>query len=205
MSPAAATLLLVRHASTEAVGQWLAGRQDVELNADGRAEAETLASLLSRTRAARLYSSPRSRALATAVTIGRPHGLEPVIVPGLDEVDFGEWTGRRFDVLADDPAWRAFNRERQLAIAPGGEPMRDVVERARRFLDNVRTSHAGDLVVAVTHADVIRCAMVALIGINLDAVARLQISPARVTVTRLWPEWAEVVSVNTSPEIADLA
>jgi broad specificity phosphatase PhoE len=41
-----------------------------------------------------VYSSPLERAMETAGPVGQRHHLEVQTALGLNEVDFGEWTGR---------------------------------------------------------------------------------------------------------------
>ncbi len=194
-----ARTLLVRHASTDAVGAVLAGRNEgLPLNARGRAEAAALAEALQAIPIACVYTSPRDRALETAAAVARGHALSPIILPELDEVDFGMWTGRTLDQLSSEPGWRAFNASRETAGAPGGERLAEVRVRARRLLDRVRTWHAGEVVVAATHADIVRTALAEATGMGLDAASRFVISPASVTSLALWPDWAEVLRLNDS-------
>ena len=73
-------LLLIRHGTTDAVGQRLVGRlPGIPLNAKGRAEVAALGARLAGAALAAVYSSPLERALETASAIAAPHGLEPVL------------------------------------------------------------------------------------------------------------------------------
>src|SRR5690606_18884497 len=65
-------VLLIRHAHTDAVGEWLAGRSDdVPLNQVGRAQAERLRTRLTAVDVAAVYSSPMQRAIETAGPLAR--------------------------------------------------------------------------------------------------------------------------------------
>src|SRR3546814_17533110 len=59
-----------------------------------------------------IHASPRRRTVETASIIAQALGLEVVIAPDLDEVDFGSWNGRSFPELEQDPRWRDWNRSR---------------------------------------------------------------------------------------------
>jgi hypothetical protein len=55
-------IVLIRHAHTEAVGSWLAGRTiDVPLSTEGRRQAQRLSSALAKVALDALYSSPLAR------------------------------------------------------------------------------------------------------------------------------------------------
>jgi len=48
---------------------------------------------------------------------------------GLNEVDFGEWTGLTFDVLNARMEWQRFNSSRSVAEVPCGETASEVQQR----------------------------------------------------------------------------
>src|SRR5205085_3024389 len=119
-----AVLLLIRHAAHVEYGRILSGRRrDVALSSDGLQQAEIVSDLLAVEPLAAVYSSPRERAYYTARTIGEPQELKVRIADGLDEVDFGDWTGMSFNDLEGDPAWTEWNEARGSARPPGGESM----------------------------------------------------------------------------------
>src|SRR5947209_20190589 len=96
----AAMVHLVRHCAHGDVGHVLSGRcAGASLTAEGRAEAAWLAARFLDERIAAIQSSPRLRARETAETIGAALGLSVEIVDALDEIDFGDWTGRSFAEL----------------------------------------------------------------------------------------------------------
>lgn len=195
MTPA--TIHLVRHATHATVGHALAGRRPgIGLDENGRAQAGRLAARFRAAPPDLVVSSPVQRAMETARPIAAACGLETVEELGLQEIDFGAWTGQSFAALADDPAWMAWNRGRGLAQAPGGEAMHQAQSRALLSLEAIRARVAGGTAVAVSHADIIRGVLCAVLGMPLDAILRLSIDPASVTILRLWPERGEVVGVN---------
>jgi ribonuclease H / adenosylcobalamin/alpha-ribazole phosphatase len=172
-------LLLIRHAHTDAVGVRLAGRAPGhELNATGRAEAERLGRRLAAVPLTAIYSGPLARAQQTAAAIAKPHGLAVRTLPALDELDFGEWTGRTFEELAADPRWRTWNEARGSAGTPGGETMLEVQRRVVEGLSRLVQSHAGETIAAVSHADVVRAALAFWLRMPLDDLLKLEIAPA---------------------------
>ncbi len=191
------TILLIRHGQTDAVGEWLAGRTEgVPLNQPGRAQAERLRARLASVNIAAIYSSPLQRAIETAGPLARERGLriEPRIE--LAEVDFGEWNGERFDRLATDPRWTRFNACRSMAGVPRGERAPDVQARIVHLLEDLRVAHPGQTIACVSHADVIRLAVLYVAGAPVDFIHRFEIAPASVTALAAGEDCPALLYVN---------
>jgi len=172
------TLYLVRHAAHDDVGSYLAGRlPGIHLGSAGLAQADRLAARLATTTLETILCSPRERARATAAAIARGRGIEPQPTPALDEIDFGCWSGQRFEALAADPRWRRWNAARSLARTPGGECMLDVQRRVVALIEGL-----SGPVLLVSHADVIKAAVCHYLGLALDAWSRFDIAPASISV-----------------------
>jgi broad specificity phosphatase PhoE len=194
------TVLLVRHAACDHVGRRIAGRAaGVHLNGRGRAQAEALAQALAGQRIDAVYSGPLERAMETAHALGQRIGRPVDPAPGLDELDFGEWTGCSLDALTQDPRWQAFNTARSTTRIPAGELMGEAVDRAMAELARFAREHPDGVVAAVSHGDIIRGVLLRCLGMPLDQVHRIEVAPGSVSVVRLWDESAQVVSVNWTP------
>jgi probable phosphoglycerate mutase len=186
---------LIRHAEHGLLGRELVGRKpDVRLSEVGRCQAERLADRLQAFAVDAVLSSPRERALETAEPIAARHRRSIDIVPALDEVDFGQWTGRRFDELNDDARWRSFNRHRADISIPGGELLVEVQARVIRLVEILREQQPEGGFVLVTHGDVIRAALLHWLGMPLDFIHRLEIGPASRSSLRVeGGEWRVLV------------
>jgi broad specificity phosphatase PhoE len=190
-------VLLIRHAQTDAVGDRLPGRvEDLPLNQVGRAQAERLRARLATTDIAAVYSSPLQRAIETAGPLAGERNLRIEPLLELLEVDFGEWSGERFEALARDPRWSRFNKVRSLSAPPGGERPLETQARVVRALEIGRTRHPNQTVVFVTHADVIRLAILYTAGAPIDFIHRFDILPASVTAIALDGEQSTLLYVN---------
>lgn len=188
-------VVLVRHGSHDRLGRVLCGRMPgVSLSAAGRAEAEAVARRLAGSGAATLLASPRERTAETASLIAAALDLTVETEPGLDEIAFGDWTGRAFDDLAADPLWSAWNMARATARPPGGESMAEAQGRVGRVLD--RLAEDGAPAILVSHGDVIRAALLKILGLGLDAYDRIVVDPASCSELALWPGGGRVVSIN---------
>jgi broad specificity phosphatase PhoE len=191
------TLLLIRHAAHVELGRTLSGRRrDIALSDDGLQQAEIVADLLAVEPIAAVYSSPRERAWYTARELAERLGLKVQPSDGLDEVDFGEWTGLSFDALEGDPGWDEWNSARASARPPGGESMQEAVLRAVAEVERIRLEHRGMTVAAVSHCDIIRGLIAHSLGLPLDNLLRFDIDPASVSRLVIGDWGARVVSVN---------
>jgi ribonuclease H / adenosylcobalamin/alpha-ribazole phosphatase len=183
----AATLLLVRHAAHSDLGDRLTGREpDGGLSPIGKQQAAGLAERLQSRPLSAVYASPRRRTQETARTIAKAHGLAVRTEAALDEIDFGEWTGRRFAELDGWPEWDRWNRERSVARCPGGESMSEAQARAVAFAIEASAAHEGH-VVMVTHCDIIRALMCWHQRRSLDDILEFVAEPASVTCLEIAP------------------
>lgn len=171
--------LLVRHATCERMDEMLLGRTvDAPLDARGMQQAAAMARALSSDRELLIVASPRRRAQQTAAAVAAITDAEIVTSHDIDEVDFGEWSGRTFVQLADDPSWRKWNEKRSSARTPAGESIADIQTRALRQLRQLQTQYPGRLIIVVTHAEVIRAVVLHWLEASVDGYYRLTVSPA---------------------------
>jgi len=172
-------LVLVRHAepAEDARGRCY-GSLDVGLSPVGAESAERLATL----DCDAVYSSPRIRALDTALPIAAARRLEVRVDDGLRELDFGELEGRTYDeIAASEPElYRAWMERPTTVTFPGGESFAHLKERALASLDRIRAAH--ECALAVTHGGVIRAALGAWLAMPDDAIFRLDRRYCGITV-----------------------
>lgn len=159
------TFLLIRHAMHSFDSKTRAGRTPgVLLGAAGEAQAARLAGRLSTSPLKAIYSSPLERTRQTAQAIGEKLNLSPQICEELNELDFGEWMGRKFDDLRPLEKWRHFNSFRCGTRAPNGELMLETQTRIVALMQRLRERHANDCVALVSHGDVIKSAVAYCLG-----------------------------------------
>lgn len=193
------TFLLVRHAVHGLLPHTLAGRTPgVELSGEGRAQADRLATRLAEEfpQISVILSSPRERARQTAEPLAASLGLPVETEPAWDELDYGGWTGRRFEELAADPRWHQWNAHRAGATVPGGETMLMMQARVVTALDRWRVRQPGGTVAVFSHAEPIRGALLHALGIPPDLFWRLEISPASLSVLTLDEGGPRVLRLN---------
>jgi probable phosphoglycerate mutase len=200
--PDPTTLFLIRHGQTDWIGQGIAGRQPgVHLNAEGRAQATRLADRMRRLPIRAIYSSPLERTQETAAPLAQALDLEVRPCAEAVELDFGEWVGRPFAALGEDPRWRAFNSHRSLSRAPSGELMPEVQTRIVTAITRIRAAHHGEAVALFSHGDVIRAAVAYLAGVPIDLFLRIEIRPASISSVRFYDDSLLILGVNDTGEL----
>jgi broad specificity phosphatase PhoE len=148
-----------------------------------------------------LYVSPIERAIDTAAGIAAGFGIAPQLCPAVAEIDVGRWTGASFRELDADPEWTHFNSMRSTAACPGGERAVDVQTRAVSALNEIAAAHPGGTVAIVSHAEVIRSAVLHIARLSVDDYSRVEISPASISIVRVGGG-AEIVLIN-DPDDSD--
>jgi broad specificity phosphatase PhoE len=190
-------IILVRHATCARMDDVLLGRTvDPPLDQRGEGQAGGLARRLQALPKFMLESSPRRRARHTAGIIAAPRDLPVWIVPQMDEVDFGCWSGRSFAALSADTHWRRWNRYRGVSLTPAGDSIRDVQERAQAHFHHLETHYNEECVVIVTHAEVIRSLVLLATGAPADDYMNIEIAPASMTMLSVRGDTLQLAKVN---------
>jgi probable phosphoglycerate mutase len=189
--------LLIRHAHHDAIGRYLAGQASgLHLNDEGREQVRALVAALHDVPLAAVVSSPLERTRETAEPIARDHGLELILLDDVIEYGVGKWTGIAFTALDGHDEWRRFNDLRSLTRPPGGELMLDVQARAVAALLRLHEQFPSTTVAVVFHGDVIRAVLLYVLGMPVDFLHRIEISPGRISIMDLGPDSVRVLQVN---------
>lgn len=191
------TFLLVRHALHTFGSGRIAGRTpDVHLSPDGLLQADALADRLAKVKIDALYASPILRCQETAGKIATRQGLEIATAEEITELGFGDWQGATLADLHEGELWKRFNAFRSGTRAPNGELFLETQLRIVRFMLDLRERHEGRTVALVSHADVIRAALLHFLAIPMDHFLRLEISPASVSTVAIADYGPWVLGVN---------
>jgi probable phosphomutase (TIGR03848 family) len=182
-------LLLIRHALNDWVGHRVAGwTPGISLNEEGRRQAIRLAEWLEPVPLAAIYSSPLERAVETAQPIAGSHGLPVVLRESIGESRYGDLDGKPVKEVLESDRWNQWRLHPSRTRFPGGETTYEVQVRVASELEGILTAHPDGNIAIVSHADPIRVAIAYYIGLPLDLVGRIWVSPASVTVLR-FDEW----------------
>lgn len=154
---------------------------DEPLDLRGEGQARALAKRLLSFPDLAVESSPRRRARHTAGIIAAMRETVVRIVPQMDELDFGGWSGRSFAALATDPHWIRWNTYRAVTRTPAGDSIRDAQERAMSHFRKLQQTAGDSTVAIVTHAEVIRAVVQLALQSPIEDYRRIDISPASLT------------------------
>lgn len=138
---------LIRHPPVCVPAGTCYGRSDVALSEAPEALGAALRSRLPERFT--LISSPLSRCLALARTLG-----EPLLEPDFMEIDFGTWELQRFDDIGRE-AIDAWAQDPLGFTPPGGESVESMAKRSCAALENWLAATTGPLVI-VSHGGPLR-------------------------------------------------
>jgi len=199
-------VLLVRHATTPVTGTRLTGwSPGHHLSAAGVAQAEAAADRLAGLPVRAIYSSPLERCRETAAPIARRLRVAIRVRQDLGEVRFGTWTDRTLAQLRRTQLWKRVQLAPSTIRFPEGESFLEVQDRAVREVLRIADAHRDDVVVAVSHADVIKLVLAHAAGMHLDAFQRLALEPCSVSAVALGAGVPRVLRVNDTGDLASIA
>ena len=200
--------MLVRHGVTATTGIILPGRAPgLHLSERGVAQAEGVAKRLSELarKPVALYVSPLERTRETAAPIAHALRLRAHIERGLLECDFGLWTGKKLNLLAKKPEWRAVQHAPSTFRFPDGESFTEMQLRMWTTLERLAAKHRNRTIVVVSHADPIKAAVTYAQGVPLDLFQRTVISTCSISTIGFTNGTPIVLSVNNTESLKDLA
>lgn len=193
-------LLLIRHGQTDwNAGRKVMGRQPIGINAVGERQLRALASALRTHAVHAIYASPTARTQQSAALIAENYAVPVQEIPEFVEIDYGDWVNEPFANVESQEIFSDYLlRPSQMQI-PGGERPREVLERVQRGLARLREQHDGARVVVVSHADVIKAALLHVLGAPLDQWQQLHIDNGSLSVVRYHAHGPRVATANWAP------
>lgn len=184
------TVYLVRHGAPDIPGggRMCLGRTDLPLNRLGRMQAVLTGGALAGAGLTNVYCSPLLRSRQTAEYLSPP----AAVLPGLEEMDTGEWDGLYFEeILLRWPELYARRGEDFAACIPGGESRPEMLRRFSAALCRALASSSGNVAV-VSHKTVIQTYLGEHLGLSprgaqsiplpYGSVTRLLFSDGRLSV-----------------------
>lgn len=192
---ASTTLILLRHGVTvhTAAKRFSGGLggDNPGLSDDGRAQIQAAATWLAGLGedVAAIVASPVRRTRESAQILADALGLPVEEEPGFAEMEFGDWDGLTFSEVAerDQPGLSAWLGSLDTP-PPGGESFRDVEARVHAGLERTLERHSGRTVVVVSHVTPIKTLVADALDAPLEAVFRMELTPASVSVIGYHPD-----------------
>lgn len=164
-------IILIRHCETDynSENKYL-GRTNVPLNNAGKNHAKLLAWQFKDENIKRIYSSNLSRTYETADIISAFHSLGVERVPGLNEIDFGDWEGRAFDEIE-----RRYKKEAKEYLTdplnfrfPNGETLQEFNKRILNALNLILKRHLNEIILIVSHGGTNRIILGKALNLELE-------------------------------------
>src|SRR5262245_7418381 len=201
-------LVLLRHAETDwnRDGRYQ-GWTDTALSMTGRAQAEAAGRLLANQPLAAVGSSPLRRALDTATAIAEPRRLEVRVSSAFKEMRYGAWEGLTgAEVRAQYPdQYRIWRETPHLAERSGGETLAEVRQRVLDGLGEMQQAHDGHTVCLVAHSISARLLILEALGLGLDRLWSLELSPTGISELEFRGDWTAVHRMNTRAHLQGVA
>lgn len=153
--------ILVRHGKTEYnERRQYCGALDPDLSDLGRQELEgsAIRAYLEEHTPDMVFCSPMRRTLQTAAILLDGRDVPLVAVPELREIDFGDFEGRSYEDMKDDPAYTAWLDTNCEGPIPGGdfpESFRDDVEVCFESLMETCRTERVERALIVSHGGVL--------------------------------------------------
>jgi phosphoserine phosphatase len=177
-------IILTRHGHVEGIAPArFCGRLDLPLTALGQRQiAATSRRINAAWRIAAVYTSPMSRCVVTGQAIAASSGLTAGVLPGLNDIDYGEWQGLTRDEAAArwPDAVATWYRAPQLVQPQGGETLQDVLARAAAMLRELVARHRDDTIALVGHDSVNRVILIHALDLPLSRYWALAQEPAAI-------------------------
>jgi len=204
-------VLLIRHAQSTANRRGVLTGQTpgVSLSAQGRVQSQELALRLGTAKLSQLRVSPMQRCIETIepwINAQRKFQSESLIVDhGVNELDFGDWTGRKISSVSMTREWARVQKQASKAKFPNGESLKQVQRRARSSFDEAVAARGRGAIGIVTHADVIKVLVADLLNLHLDEFQKIVIDNASVTVFDYNKGKVKLLTLNDSrSQLSDL-
>ena len=202
ISPVLTRLWLIRHAEVDTrYRKTFGGRIDMDLSARGREQAETLARYLHGRNLEAIYASPMKRVQQTLAPLLKNRKRRQNILPGLCEVDFGDWTGFNWEEVREKFGVHPYDwlDEIELGAVPNGETGFQFRNRVEACLFKIIRRHPGGTVAIYCHGGVIRMILAILLDLPLPKTNSFEIEYASITQVALHPHLNEIELLNFTP------
>lgn len=193
-------LYLIRHGEVEERYHKVFGgsRIDMGLSPRGHAQAAAAARWLADTPLDAVYASPMLRVQQTMAPLLSQKQLQPVIIPSLREVDFGDWTGYRWEGVQEHFGVSAFDWLEIIESAgiPNGESAHQLTHRVEPALLKILRDHPHHRVAVFCHGGIIRVMLSFLLGLPLTRMAHFNIEYGSISVVELQPDKKHAVEIE---------
>ncbi|MGI6175103.1 MAG: histidine phosphatase family protein [Christensenellales bacterium] len=173
-------IILTRHGETDwNVAHRTQGMTDIELNANGVAQAHALAAALqARYCVQHVIYSPLKRARKTGEIIARTLNVPGIADERLKEFGFGVWEGLTYSTIQCryPQEMQIWSDSPHLFKLCGAEPVCAFVERCGMFLQDMKKRYDQQTILAVGHALTCKAIITAALGLGPDRLHAVSVT-----------------------------
>lgn len=162
-------IIVIRHGRTE----WnrverFRGRTDLELDEVGVKQAEATAGRVVEWTVSAVYCSPLKRTVTTAHIIAQRLHLEAKPLPGIIDINFGDWQGLSPEEAAANHGslYTMWLESPHLVKFPGGESLDEVRQRAAAAVADLVKQYPDGTIALVSHRVVCQILILHFLGLD---------------------------------------
>jgi broad specificity phosphatase PhoE len=185
-------LYLIRHGEVEERYHRVFGgsRIDMGLSPLGHQQAQAASDWLKDTPMDAIYASPLKRVQETLAPLAVRTGLKPINIPALREVDFGDWTGYRWEGVQEHFGVSAFDWLEIIESEgiPNGESAAELEQRVQPALLKILQDNPHRRIAVFCHGGIIRVILALMLQQPLRQMAHFNIDYGSISVVEIQPE-----------------
>ncbi|MDP3837028.1 MAG: histidine phosphatase family protein [bacterium] len=169
---------LIRHANPEYSLEKKLGDALMPLSSDGRLQAKSLASRLSRLKINVAYSSAIARAQETAAFFANKRKMDIIVDPRLNEINWKDWRRVKYFRTSEErrkqllPEYRVLDKQLDIMQA-----------KTRRILADIFAQHKGETVALFCHGNIIKTFLTSIM--NADVLGFLSLEIFQGSISKL--------------------
>lgn len=170
-------IYLIRHAEAEGnLYRRMHGLFDGEVTPRGLRQIAALRQRFDGVRLDAVYASPLKRAYRTAEGLCVGRAIEPIPLPGLEEVHMGVWEDLPFGACEQQSSeqYKNFTGMNAAFSVPGGETFREAQARITEALLRIAAEQEGRTVAVASHAMALRTALCWAHGWGLERLPEVR-------------------------------
>ena len=192
------TFLLLRHAHSVANNAGiLAGQlEGIGLSKDGTAQVKKLTPSFENIKIDRIISSPMQRCLETVEVIARSKKKRIFIDKRLIEMNYGSWSGKKLSKLSRMKDWKVIQTKASAFRFPQGESFKELERRIESLLKDLSRKYPKEIILLITHGDVIKIAASLTVGCGLDNFQKFAVDPCSLTTLSWGPKNRMLLTFN---------
>lgn len=194
-------IYLIRHAQTvhNKKGKVFSGVSDVLLSEEGKAEAAKWKSSGFLNSAEKIYITPLKRTKQTAdIIFGEDK--EKIIVPSLEEMNFGDYEGKILDEESEsDEVFRLWMDDPEKLVFPGGDSFIEHAEEAFSAFREIAENNTAHTIAIVSHRTTIRLILTLLLNKPLNTFREIPCDNCSVAVINYESGVFTVEKLNIRP------